>query len=190
MNAEIDISQVTLETERLRLRPWRESDLEDFYEYASVDGVGQMAGWLPHKDLEESEKILQLFIGEKKTFAIEYEGKVIGSLGIERYDEEKLPEFAPLKGRELGFVLSKEYWGRGLMPEAVRRVVRYLFEEAGLEFLVCGHYVENQQSCRVQEKCGFRHYRLVKTKTSYGEEKDCWLSVLCPRGEKAPEEII
>lgn len=96
MNAEIDISQVTLQTDRLILRSWKESDLEDFYEYAKVDGVGQMAGWLPHKDREESAKILQLFISEKKTFAIEYDGKVIGSLGIELYDEKKFPEFQEL----------------------------------------------------------------------------------------------
>lgn len=44
MNKTIDISTVTLKTPRLTLRPWMESDLEDFYEYARVDGVGQMAG--------------------------------------------------------------------------------------------------------------------------------------------------
>ena len=45
MNAEIDISNVVLRTERLILRPWRESDLDDFFGYASVDGVGEMARW-------------------------------------------------------------------------------------------------------------------------------------------------
>ena len=44
MNPPIDISNVVLTTERLVLRPWRETDLEDLYEYAKVDGVGQMAG--------------------------------------------------------------------------------------------------------------------------------------------------
>lgn len=44
MNAEIDISNVVLRTERLVLRPWQESDLDDFFGYASVDGVGEMAG--------------------------------------------------------------------------------------------------------------------------------------------------
>ena len=48
MNAEIDISNVELKTPRLLLRPWRESDLNDFFAYASVEGVGQMAGWNPH----------------------------------------------------------------------------------------------------------------------------------------------
>ena len=59
MNAPIDITGVELKTERLILRPWRESDLEDLYAYARVDGVGQMAGWLPHRDLDESRRILR-----------------------------------------------------------------------------------------------------------------------------------
>ena len=54
MIAPVDVTNVRIETQRLLLRPWQETDLEDFYEYAKVDGVGQMAGWLPHKDLEES----------------------------------------------------------------------------------------------------------------------------------------
>lgn len=75
MNAEIDVSQVVLKTERLTLRPWKESDLEDFYEYARVDGVGQMAGWLPHKDREESRKILRMFIDEKRRLLLSMKGK-------------------------------------------------------------------------------------------------------------------
>ncbi len=66
MNAEIDISKTELKTRRLTLRPWRESDLDDFYEYASVDGVGEMAGWCHHTSKEESKEILDMFIREKK----------------------------------------------------------------------------------------------------------------------------
>lgn len=178
MNANIDISNVILHTERLTLRPWRPDDLSDFYEYASVDGFGQMAGWNPHEDLEESRKILGMFIAEKKTFALAYEGKVIGSLGVEEYDEAELPEYREKLGRELGFVLSKAYWGRGLMPEAVRAVIDYLFGTIGLDFLVCGHFTDNERSGRVQEKCGFRHVKLIKYETRYGVVKDCWLSIL------------
>ena len=87
MNAPIDISAVVLQTERLTLRPWRETDLEDFYAYASVDGVGQMAGWTPHKDKAESQSILSRFIAGKHVFALEHRGRVIGSLGIEKYNE-------------------------------------------------------------------------------------------------------
>ena len=178
MNVEIDISNVTLHTDRLTLRPWKLEDLADFYEYASVDGVGQMAGWTPHKDIEESRAILQMFIDEKKTFAIEYNGKVIGSLGVEEYHEKELPEIHDKRGRELGFVLSKDYWGKGLMPEAVHAVIKYLFENVGLDFIVCGHFVGNCQSQRAQEKCGFKHYKLVKYPTESGEIKDTWLSIL------------
>ena len=109
MNKEIDITGVTLKTDRLILRPWKETDLEDFYEYASVDGVGQMAGWAPHKDIEESRTILGRFINGKKTFAIEYSGKVIGSLGIEMYNENNFPELSLLQGRSIGYVLAKPY---------------------------------------------------------------------------------
>lgn len=178
MNANIDVSNVILHTERLTLRPWTLNDLDDLYEYASVDGVGQMAGWLPHKSKEESLNILQIFIGEKKTFAIEYCGKVIGSLGIEFYDEKALPEFNAKQGREIGYALSKEYWGKGLMPEAVKAVIKFLFEVANLDFIVCGHFTENIQSMRVQEKCGFFRYRLAKYITSYGEEKDNWVTFI------------
>lgn len=178
MNANIDLSNVILKTERLTLRPWGPDDLDDFYEYASVDGVGQMAGWLPHKDIEKSREILGLFIAGKKTFALEYEGKVIGSLGVEKYNEADLPEYQEKLGRQLGFVLSKPYWGRGLMPEAVNAVIDYVFETLKLDFLVCCHYTDNERSRRVQEKCGFRHLKLVKHETRYGIVKDTWLSVL------------
>ena len=67
MNAYIDISSVILETKRLILRPFKEEDLNDFYEYAKVDGVGQMAGWLPHENKEKSLMILNMFMEEKKT---------------------------------------------------------------------------------------------------------------------------
>ena len=110
MNPVIDISAVTLTTDRLILRPWSKDDLSDFYDYARVDGVGQMAGWLPHKTIEDSERVLNMFIEGKKTFAIVYEDHVIGSLGIEEYDEKLCPEFQDLKVRELGFALAKQHW--------------------------------------------------------------------------------
>ena len=178
MNAKIDVSNVVLSTPRLILRPWRQEDLADLNEYARVDGVGQMAGWLPHGSVEESQQILDMFRNEKKTFAIEFGGKVIGSLGIEEYDEEQLPEYRDRPGREIGYVLSKDYWGRGLMPEAVGAAVKYLFEEVGVDFIVCGHFTDNDRSRRVQEKCGFHHVKLVRYETRYGIIKDSWLSVL------------
>ena len=178
MNTPIDITGVTLTTPRLTLRPWQETDLEDFYEYARVDGVGQMAGWVPHKSAEESKVILSHFIEGKHVFALEHNGKVIGSLGIEEYNEENNPELAELQGREIGYVLSKDYWGQGLMTEAVRAVINYLFEQVGLDFIVCGHFTDNIASRRVQEKCGFVHKKLIQSETRYGAVRDTWLSIL------------
>ena len=167
MNKQIDITNVVLTTDRLALRPWRESDLHDFYEYASVDGVGQMAGWNPHRNLEESERILNSFIKHKKTFALEYKGKVIGSVGIEEYSEENYPELGALQGREIGYVLSKAYWGQGLMAEAVKAVIAYLFDDVGLDLIIVGHFDWNGQSRRVIEKCGFQYIKTNKFETRY-----------------------
>jgi len=168
MNVRINISGVMLITERLVLRPFRREDLEDFYAYASVDGVGQMAGWLPHESREASEAILNEFIEGKKTFAIVKEGRVIGSVGIEQYNEETYPEFDKKRCRVLGFVLAKDCWGQGLMAEACREVIRYLFEEARLDVLLCGYFTRNRQSARVQEKLGFRFYKTGEYHTYYG----------------------
>ena len=167
MNKPIDITNVVIKTDRLTLRPWKESDLNDFYEYASVDGVGQMAGWLPHKSIEESKEVLSHFINGKKTFALEYNGKVIGSLGVEKYDKESNPELAELQGREIGYVLSKDYWGQGLMPEAVKAVIAWLFDTVKLDFIMIGHFDWNNQSRRVIEKCGFQYLKQGTYHTRY-----------------------
>ena len=178
MNPEIDISNVILKTERLLIRPWRQSDLDDFYSYASVDGVGQMAGWKPHKSKEESKIILDMFISHKKTFALEYQGKVIGSVGIEKYNETHFPEFKNKKCREIGNVQSKEYWGQGLMPEALKEVIRFLFENANLDVIFCGHFLWNEQSHRVQEKSGFKHYAFDTYETAFGTTEENEVNIL------------
>ena len=179
MIAPVDVTNIRIETPRLILRAWRESDVEDFYEYARVDGVGQMCGWLPHKDLEESRTILGFFMNEKKTFALELKenGKVIGSIGLETRDED-LGILESLQGREIGYVLNKDYWGRGLMPEAVKAVINYCFAELQFDWLTCGHFIWNNQSRRVVEKCGFRYVKDVIHTTRFGTEEPTKLYVL------------
>ena len=173
MNAPVDVTSWYLETNRLILRPWRESDLEDLYEYASAEGVGEMAGWTHHKDMEESRRILKMFQWENKTLAIVFRknGKVIGSLGMEPVKEH--PEIpGDLQGRELGYVLSRDYWGRGLMPEAVSAVIDYCFRVLGFDYLHCAHFIRNIQSRRVIEKCGFRHFADAPYMTQLGIPED------------------
>lgn len=172
MIAPVDVTGIRIETPRLILRPWRESDLPDLYEYARVEGVGQMAGWLPHGSPEEYRAILDLFIRERKTLALEAKetGTVIGSLGLE--EREAIPEQArTLCGREIGYVLSREYWGRGLMPEAVAAVSEYCFRVLGYDFLTCAHFTWNHRSRRVIEKCGFAYLGAGEFETQYGTQE-------------------
>ena len=181
MNAFIDITGVILETDRLILREWRLSDLDDFFEYCSVPGTGEAAGWPHHKNKEESLAIMTRFIQNKKTFALVYKEnkKVIGSLGLEKYgNEEELSEFFAYQGREIGYVLSAAYWGRGLMTEAVKAVISYCFDELNLDFLLCGHYFKNHRSMRVQKKCGFVHYRRLVFDTKLGNKEPGHLNLL------------
>ncbi len=173
MNAGVDITNAILETERLILRPWRKSDLNDFYEYARVDGVGQMAGWEPHKSIEESEFILFLFMEGKHVFALELKEnhKVIGSVGLEEINTPMEEKYNELVGREIGYVLSKDYWGRGLMPEAVKEVIGYCFDKENYDFLWCCHSLANGRSRRVIEKCGFRYVKESTGKDQNGNER-------------------
>ena len=114
MDVEIDLSNTIIETQRLVLRPWLESDLDDLYEYASVEGVGEMAGWPHHKSIEESRNILHLFIADKNVLAVVFKenNKVI----LQHYHANEDMN-TNLKIKEIGYVLSKDYWGMGLMPE-------------------------------------------------------------------------
>ena len=179
MYAPVDVTSIYLETERLILRPWQERDLEDFYEYAQVDGVGQMAGWEPHSSMQVSRQILELFLREKKTLALveKQRGKVISSLGLERREEPlNLPDGT--QGREIGYVLSKAYWGQGLMPEAVKAAAEYCFRELAFDWLTCGHFSWNSQSRRVIEKCGFVYWKDMVFHTQMGTDEPGKLWIL------------
>ncbi len=157
MKVTINVSDTTLQTERLTLRPWKQSDLPDFYEYAKVEGVGVMAGWPAHKSLEESQQILNRFIENANDFAVVYKehGKAIGSLGIHQSWADDMDEYKHLKVVEIGYVLAKDYWGRGLMPEAVKAALGYCFDTLGVDAVSCAHFTHNMQSKRVIEKSGF-----------------------------------
>lgn len=150
-----------LYTERLILRSWLESDYKDLYEYAKSDLVGPNAGWPPHKNEDDSKKIVKKFINDDEVYAIELksENKVIGSIGLHsRITDESYPK---LLQRELGYVLNPKYWGQGIMPEAVKCLLDYGFSELFLDLIWCRHYDFNHNSRRVIEKCGFK-YRYTK----------------------------
>lgn len=147
-----------LETERLILREWKITDAQDLYHYAKSDLVGPQAGWPPHKSIDESREIINMFIDNSDCWAIELksENRIIGGIGLhKRVPDESLKD---KNQREIGFVLNPKYWGNGLIPEAVNRLLEHGFNDLQLDIIWCGHYRENFKSKRVNEKCGFKYH--------------------------------
>lgn len=143
-----------LQTERLLLRPWQESDAEECYRYAKDPRVGPVAGWPVHTSVENSREIIRNILSAPETYAIVWKesGLPIGSIGLHRKDlAQKADEM------ELGYWLGVPYWGRGITPEAAREVLRHAFKDLKLARIWCGYYNGNEQSMRVQEKLGFRY---------------------------------
>lgn len=160
----IDVKNITLETDRLILRAFKIEDLENFFEYAKVPGVGEAAGWLHHNTIEDTKKVAEMFLKEKNILSLvdKDTGKMIGTLGLHEPDgamtELVYKKFKKKDIVELGFVLSKDFWGRGIMPEAVDAVLNYLFENTGAEFVMAGYFNENARSMRTQEKVGMKKF--------------------------------
>ena len=145
---------LTLETERLILRPWEETDAEECFKDAKDPRVGPIAGWRAHTSVENSRQVIRNVLAVPETYAIVLKetGKPIGSIGLHRNDLAEKPE-----DMELGYWLGVPYWGRGLMPEAAQELLRHAFEDLRLARVWCGYYEGNEKSKRVQEKLGFRY---------------------------------
>ena len=161
MDVIIDVSGIHIKTERLILRAWHKTDLADLHEYASVPGVGEMAGWAHHRTMEITKTLLKSFMDTKDVFAIVHQKdkKVIGSLGLHYSWANEDDRYKQLSVKEIGYVLSKDYWGQGLTPEAVCGVLEYCSKNLGIEAFTCRHFSENNQSRRVIEKSGFTFVR-------------------------------
>ena len=153
----------TLVTERLVLRPLTEADAPAVLAYCSDDRVGPAAGWEVHRGIDDALFFVREIASAPHVFGV-FErngepasslepvphGPCVGSVGL-------IPD--PLRANVdalmLGYALAPAAWGRGLMTEAAREVLRYGFEELGLRFVTANRYVENDRSRRVIEKCGF-----------------------------------
>lgn len=147
-----------LETNRLILRPWRDTDAEELYKYAKDPAVGPIAGWNVHTSVEYSRNIIKEVLSRPDTFAVVLKDTSlpVGSIGL----MDKTAADAPVTDseRELGYWIGVPYWGQGLIPEAAREIIRFGFEQLGLSAIWCGYYDGNERSRRVQEKCGFKYH--------------------------------
>ena len=144
-----------LKTKRLLLRPWLESDAAELFRYAKDPQVGPIAGWPPHQSVEESLAVIRTVFSVPETYAIvsKETGLPIGCIGLKTGDATDMTEEDD--ECELGYWLGVPYWGKGLMTEAAKEMIRHAFEICGMSKIWCGYYDGNDRSKRVQEKCGF-----------------------------------
>lgn len=149
---------IKLETDRLILRKWTEADAASLFEYAKDPDVGPIAGWPPHKSVEESLGVIRNVLNGEECYAICEKGsnRAIGAIELMlkgRTDRIKRDDEC-----ELGYWLGKPFWGRGYMPEAAREIIRRGFEDLGMNTIWCGYFDGNKKSKRVQEKVGFVYH--------------------------------
>ncbi len=151
-----------LKTERLIMRPWKESDAENLYEYAKDPNVGPIAGWPVHTSVENSREIIRDVLSAEETYAVclKEDGKAIGSIGLMVGAASNLN--IPDTEGEIGYWIGVPFWGRGLIPEVVNELLRHGFEDLKLDKIWCGYFEGNTKSKRVQEKCGFVYHHTNK----------------------------
>jgi RimJ/RimL family protein N-acetyltransferase len=144
--------QPTLETARLRLRPLRPTDAPRIREYAGDLRVAEMTSLIPHPYPEHAaeEWIVRCTAGDDIAFAIARRetDELVGAIGVH-------PEPNGLIA-EIGFWIGVPFWGRGYCTEAAREILRFCFEDLGLQRVHAGHFAGNEASGRVQEKIGMR----------------------------------
>ncbi len=100
-------------------------------------------------------------LSKPETYAIvlKENSKVIGSLGIIQYDDSS-DITRDDKEVEIGFWIGEAYWGNGYVPEAVKEIINYCFNELKADIIWCCHFDDNKNSARVKEKIGFKHFRI------------------------------
>lgn len=175
-----------LETKRLLLRPWVDSDAEDLYRYASHPDVGPIAGWPVHTIVENSLEIIHGVLSEPETYAVVLKevGHTVGSIGVMIGKASNI-EIPDTEG-EIGYWIGVPFWGKGLIPEAVQEMLRYGFENLNLTKIWCCYFDGNVKSKRVQEKCGFQYHHTnekvycsllndVRTEHITCQSKEAWL---------------
>ena len=169
---------IDMETKRCVLRHWKIEDAPRLYDLAKDPDIGPRAGWLPHKNVEESKEIIINVFNSPETYAavLKETEEIIGciSLMFEGQANVQLHD----KEAELGYWLGKAYWGQGIIPEAAAALLAYGFQQLGLTRIFCGYYKGNEQSRRVQEKLGFQYQYTRKDKVVLGAKRDEIVSVL------------
>jgi len=131
-------------------------DAQAMYDnWASDERVTRFLTWDPHVSPEATRRLLESWSAEYAcpsgyNWAIELDGQAIGGISVVRHSENC--EYA-----ELGYCLGHAWWNQGIMAEAARAVIGYLFEEVGFHRVCIFHAVKNPASGRVAQKCGLTY---------------------------------
>ncbi len=149
------------------LRSWTENVAESLYNYAKVPAIVPIAGWPPHTSVENSREIIRDILSAPETYAVVLKetNEPIGSVGIMFADGVHSADMQD-GDAEIGYWIGVPYWGQGLIPEAVQRLLKRCFVELDVKRVWCGHYDGNIKSRRVMEKCGFKYHHTEEGKTS------------------------
>ena len=167
---------VTLETERLILRRYSQDDAEDvFRNWAASEEVTRFLTWKPYNSADEVMGYIKYCIDcyekpENYNWIIELKeiGQAVGGISVVWINDE-------IASCEIGYCLGKAFWGRGIMPEALNEVIRFFFEEVGVERVIACHHPDNPNSGRVMQKCGMT-YAGKWAKEGKGVEL-CWYGI-------------
>lgn len=163
----------TIHTRRLTLRKFTVEDAQAMFEnWANDERVTRYLTWSPHKSQEDTRQLLEAWCAAYKNsdtynWAIEYQGILIGNISVVRFDERS-------EWVDLGYCIGYAYWNRGIMPEAAKAVIDFLFAEVGVNRVGISHAVKNPASGRVAQKCGltFEGTKREFFKTLQGEFLD------------------
>lgn len=143
----------TLETERLRLRPYSETDIAELLPLIGTREVAATTLRIPHPYSEaDARGFLAMAQDPDKIWlaiTLRTDGRQIGGIGL-RLE-------ARHQHAELGYWLGLAYWGKGYATEAAREVVRYGFSELGLHRIFASHFGHNSASGKILRKLGMRH---------------------------------
>jgi len=156
-----------IETDRIILRNFAESDLSDLHEIFGDPIV--MEHTEPPYDLEKTQKFLTDFcIGRGGAFAavLKENGKVIGYMLFKTGDEPEI--------YEMGWIFNKDYWGRGYAYEICARLIAYGFEDMKLH-KINAHATDALKSVSLMKKLGMTQEGIQRKHCkSYGEWLDLY----------------
>lgn len=154
-------------TERLILRPFRNGDAEAMFRNWTYDErVAKYCRWYPHKSIKETEEYLDLCIDKEYCWAITLKDcdEPIGAIDLVGTNSDG--------AAEIGYVLKHDCWGKGLMTEAVKAVIKELFRN-GFDKVCACHNVDNPASGKVMEKCGMIYTRSCMAQRKFGSDEQC-----------------